>query len=163
MLLLGAALCLAAACGSSDHKESGGQAQPQATAAQGKDTVPTAAAATNPVDQVDIANEKVTLTFWHTQTGPNEAKLKSIIQSFQAKYPNITVDAQFQNSYSENYKKIKTAIVGGGLPDLSVAYPSEVSEYQVAEKVVALDDYINSQKYGFTKAELDDFVPVFLA
>lgn len=165
LALLSVLLLVATACGSSDNKQNDTKAvQPSATAAaQGKDTVATAAASTNAVDKVDITNEKVSLVFWHTQTGPNAEKLKAVIDGFTKKYPNITIDAQFTGNYTDNYKKINAAIVGGGLPDLAVSYPSMVSEYQQADKVVALDDYINSQKYGFTKDELNDFYEPFLA
>lgn len=165
-LLLAVTLAVAA-CGSGDSKkDSSSNATPASTqgAAQGNNAGTAAAAANNnPIDKVDLGSEKVTLTFWHTQTGANADKLTKVIQGFQAKYPNITIDAQFTGNYTDNYKKINTAIVGGGLPDVAVSYPSMVSEYQQADKVIALDDYINSQKYGFTKEELDDFYPAFLA
>ena len=156
-VLLAFMLAIAAACGSGGDKDKAKEEQP---AAQGKDAQ--LAAAANPVDQIDLGSEKVNLVFWHTQQGPNADKLAQVIQGFQQKYPNITVDAQFTGNYTDNYKKLTAAIVGGGLPDLAVSYPSMVSEYQLADKVVALDDYINSQRHGFTREELADFYPGFL-
>ncbi len=165
MLLLVCAVVVVAACGSGNKDEAkesqpaGGAASP---AAQGNN----AGAATqtsNPIDRIDLGAEKVALTFWHTQTGPNEEKLKQVIAGFQQKYPNITIDAQKTGNYTDNYKKVNTAITGGGLPDLSVAYPSMVSDWQQAEKMLALDEYVNSQKYGLTKEELSDFFEPFLA
>ena len=158
LTLLAFMLAIVAACGGGGGDKTD-EAQP---AAGGKDTQPAAQASTNPIDQIDLGNEKVSLVFWHTQSGPNADKLMQVIQGFQQKYPNITIDAQNTGNYTDNYKKLTAAIVGGGLPDLAVSYPSMVSEYQQADKVVALDDYINSQKYGFTREELADFYPGFL-
>jgi multiple sugar transport system substrate-binding protein len=157
LTLFAGAVIAAVACGSGSKEE----AKEALPAAQGKDAQP--AAASNPVDKVDLGSEKINLVFWHTQTGPNEAKLKEVIAGFQQKYPNITVDAQYQGNYTDTYKKINAAIIGGGLPDISVAYPSMVSEFQQADVVLALDDYINSQKYGLTREELSDFFEPFLA
>lgn len=168
LLLLLTAVLAVAACGSSskdeskDQKPAGGAAA-AGGGAQGNNAQPSAQASSNPVDKIDLGSEKISLVFWHTQQGPNADKLKEVIENFQKKYPNITIDAQFTGNYTDNYKKLNTAVEGGGLPDFAVSYPSMVSDYQQRDKVVPLDDYINSQKYGFSKEELDDFNPVFLA
>ena len=172
LLMLASALVVAAGCGSSsDSSKDTKDTKPAATQAasnsgastQATQAAPQQSAASAAIDALDIASEKVTITFWHTQTGPNAEKLKSVIEGFQKKFPNITIDAQFTGNYTDNYKKVNAAIQGGGLPDLSVSYPSMVSDYQQSKKVVELDDYINSKKYGMTKEEMDDFIPSFLA
>jgi ABC-type glycerol-3-phosphate transport system substrate-binding protein len=159
LLLLVPLLLLGVACGSGgDDADDGGPAAAQATApAQPQ------ARADNPVDKVTLGSEQVKLSFWHTQTGPNEAKLKEIIDKFHAKFPNIRIEPEFVDGYTNLYKKLLTAISANQWPDLAVAYPSQVAEYQQANAVVPLDDYITSEKYGFTKAELDDFIESYLA
>jgi len=116
---------------------------------------------TTPVDGVTIS-APVTLTFWHTQTGANAEALKKIIADFQAANPNITIDAQNQGTYTDVYKKSIAAINGGGLPDLSVAYESFVSEYQAANVVLPLENYVNSTKYGLSAQDIQDFYPVYI-
>ncbi len=116
---------------------------------------------TTPIDNVTIS-APVTLTFWHSQTGANAEALKKIIADFQAANPNITIDAQNQGTYTDIYKKSIAAINGGGLPDLSVAYESFVSEYQAAKVVLPLEDYINSTKYGLSAQDIQDFYPVYI-
>ena len=113
------------------------------------------------VDQVSLG-APVEITFWHTQTAAREEKLKKIVADFEAKNPNIKVKLELQGSYNDLFKKNQAAITGGGLPDLSVAYENQVSEYQAADVVVPLDDYINSQKYGLSAEELNDFYPVYI-
>ncbi len=171
LLMLSAMLVVAAACGSGDDKKdeakattapsSGSPAAQATTGAGGAATQ--VAASNNPIDKIDLGNEQIKLVFWHTQQGPNADKLKQVIEGFQKKYPNISIDAQFTGNYTDNYKKVNAAITGGGLPDISVAYPSMVSDWQQADKMLAFDDYINSQKYGLTKEDLADFYPPFLA
>jgi len=84
--------------------------------------------------------------------------------------------------WADTFDPVLTQIVGGALnlsndgltayqrvggsgsvqvvPDLAVSYPSMVSEYQAANVVIPLDDYVNSAKYGLTQAEQDDFLKV---
>jgi multiple sugar transport system substrate-binding protein len=113
------------------------------------------------VDNVDI-KAPVEITFWHTQTGTNADALNKIIAQFQEKYPNIKVKAENQGTYTDLFQKTTAAINGGGLPDLSVAYESFVSEYQSANVVLPLEDYINSTKYGLSAQDLQDFYPVYI-
>jgi len=160
LLLLAPLLVVAAACGSGGDSDS--DDQPQAGAAATAPAQPQAQQ-DNPVDKVTLGSEPVTLTFWHTQTGPNEAKLKQIIDQFQATHPNIKIQPEFVDGYTSLYRKLLTSISAGSWPDIAVAYPSQVAEYQQAEAVVPLDDYITSEKYGFKKEEIDDFIESYLA
>jgi ABC-type glycerol-3-phosphate transport system substrate-binding protein len=149
--LVGAAAIasLAAACRS-------GGGQPQASGGASP------AAKSNPVDSVDLTGKKVELTFWHAKSGAKGDKLNQIIDGFNGSQNTIIVQPQFQNDYTSLYKKLLTSIAGGQLPDLADAYPSQVSEYQSANVVISLDDYINSSKYGLSKADLDDFIKAYL-
>jgi len=136
-----------AACGGGSNKPSaGGVATP---------------AKSNPVDAVDLSGKKIQLTFWHAKSGAKGDKLNSITDAFNSSQNVISVQPQFQSSYTDLYKKLLTSVAGGQLPDLADAYPSQVSEYQSANVVVSLDDYIASNKYGLSKAEQDDFIKAY--
>jgi multiple sugar transport system substrate-binding protein len=141
LAILGGAL---AACGGGTNKTSSGPSQP--------------AAKTNPIDAVDLAGKKIQLTFWHAKSGAKGDKLTSIINVFNSSQSIINVVPQFQGSYTDLYKKLLTSIAGGQVPDLADAYPSQVSEYQSANAVVVLDDYVSSSKYGLSKSEQDDYI-----
>lgn len=118
-----------------------------------------AAGTGSPVDQVTIS-KPVTLNFWEQipDNGPGGQKLAALIKDFQSKNPNITINAQYIGPYADLFQKNQTAIVGGQSPDLSVAYGNEVSNYQQANVIVPLDDYIKSQKYGLTKDDYTDIL-----
>lgn len=108
------------------------------------------------IDNVTIS-KPVTLEFWHTQTGPNKDKLEALIKDFQAKNPNITINAQYVGNYTQLYQKIQTAIAGGQTPDIAVAYENQVADYQTASVIVPLEDYVKSKKYGLTQ---DDYLDI---
>ncbi|HZQ38051.1 MAG TPA: ABC transporter substrate-binding protein [Dehalococcoidia bacterium] len=114
------------------------------------------------VDNVTIS-KPVTITFWHTQSpdGPNGKKLASLIQDFQAKNPNIQINAQYVGNYDDLFQKLETAIAGGQTPDMAVAYPNQVSEYQQANVIIPLDDYVKSQKYGLQKDDYADILQAY--
>ena len=44
-----------------------------------------------------------------------------------------------------------------------MSYESFVSEYQAANVVLPLEDYINSSKYGLSAQDLQDFYPVYIS
>ena len=156
LLLLVPALVLGAACGSSDSKDEA-KSSPQSTApAQPQ------AKADNPVDKVTLS-QPVALTFYHTQTGANAEKLAAIIKDFETKNPNIKINAEFQGNYTDLYKKLLTSVGSNQWPDMTVGYPSQFAEYQQANALIPLDDYIASEKYGLKKDEIDDFIDSYLA
>jgi multiple sugar transport system substrate-binding protein len=115
----------------------------------------------NPVDSVDLTGKKVQITFWHAKTGAKADKLNAIVDAYNSSQNIVNVQPQFQGSYTDLYKKLLTSVAGGQLPDLADAYPSQVSEYQSANVVTVLDDYISSSKYGLSKAEQDDFIKAY--
>jgi multiple sugar transport system substrate-binding protein len=122
---------------------------------------PAATPAANPVDSVDLTGKKIQLTFWHAKSGAKGDKLNAIISAFNSSQPAVTVTPQFQGNYTDLYKKLLTSVAGGQVPDLADAYPSQVSEYQSANAVVPLDDYVHSSKYGLSSSEQDDYIKPF--
>jgi ABC-type glycerol-3-phosphate transport system substrate-binding protein len=124
------------------------------TAAPTKAPAPTAAP-TNPVDSVEI-KAPITITFWHTQSAGRETAMKKIAADFTKANPNITVNLEYINGYTDLYKKMMASIQAGALPDLAVSYESMIADYATAKIVVPLDDYVNSTKYGLTKEDLAD-------
>jgi multiple sugar transport system substrate-binding protein len=126
-------------------------------------TATTAKPAGTAVDNVTIS-APVEVVFWHVSTQTQQDALNKLIDEFNAANPNIKVRPEsIPNSYTGIRQKILAAITAGTTPDLAVAYQNTVAEYANAGKIVALDDYINSAKYGLTAADLADIFPAFLA
>ncbi len=115
---------------------------------------------------VPVTVEKpVKLVFWHTQQ-PDAFRgklLNEMIADFQKQYPWITIESVYQGEYTDLYKKIMAAIAAGNWPDLSVSYPSMISEYMKAGAVIPLDSFIYSTDIGLTKQDMEDIFPGYLA
>ena len=101
------------------------------------------------------------ISFWHQTTGAKADKLNALVDAYNSSQSIVTVQPQYQGTYTDIYKKLLTSVAGGQLPDLADAYPSQVSEYQSANVVMVLDDYMSSSKYGLSKAEQDDFIKAY--
>lgn len=110
------------------------------------------------VDAVDLTGRRIEISFWHTQTGPKADKLNAIVDAFNASQASVAVKPEYQGDYNALFKKLLSAVAAGQTPDIAVSYPSMVSEYASAGSVVTLDDYVNSARYGLTKAERDDYI-----
>jgi len=111
-----------------------------------------------PVDSLNLNGKKIDVSFWHTQTGPKADKLNALVDAFNRSQPSVTVKPEFQGDYNAIFKKLLSAVSAGQTPDVAVSYPNMVSEYQSANAVVALDDYVNSRRYGLSAAEQQDYI-----
>ena len=116
----------------------------------------------SPVDNVTI-DKPVEVGFWHVSTQTQGENLQKMVDEFNTKNPNIKVKAEYAGSYSDIRKKILAGIAAGVTPDIAVSYANDVAEYANAGKIVALDDYINSAKYGLSAADLNDLYAAYLA
>lgn len=141
------------------------------------------AASLSSCSKVDTAH---TIVFYHTMGDSLQAVLKTAVADFQAKFPGWKVS----HSQIGGYDNVKEAIIGDlqakTQPSLAYCYADHVAQYIETGKVVDMQKYINSTdtiKYvdietdadgntiktekeglvGFTKAELDDFVPGYYA
>ena len=111
---------------------------------------------------IDITGP-VTVTLWHTQTGPLAAALTAMVDKFNATNgKGITVTLQYQGTYTQLYQKTLSAIQAEALPDLAVGYESFVADYEKANVVLNLDPYVASAKNGLDKASLDDIYKSYL-
>lgn len=89
--------------------------------------------------------------------------LGEMIRDFEAENPDIQVEIVPKSGYVGIHDAMLTAIssagageaVDSGLPDLSVAFPSMISEYARSGLVVPLDPYISDLEYGLTITDLE--------
>ncbi len=111
----------------------------------------------DPVSKLDPSGQEV--LFWHVSTRKHEQVLMEIIEGFNNSNPyGIKVVPEYAGYYGDIYKKILAGIAAGETPDLAVAYANQVAEYANAGVIVPLDQFINSEKYGFTEEEKEDFM-----
>jgi len=105
-----------------------------------------------------------TVVYWYQHTGSREELMLSLIDEFNRTNEwGITVQGESQGGYDDLYQKIVAGIPANQLPSMAVAYQNQAATYAVQGVLVALDPYMESEKWGYTEEELDDFFPIALA
>lgn len=93
----------------------GGGVATTAPTASGPTAAPPSSAAESPTPSP--TPEPVKLTYFTFSAAPDHLKdLDAIVQAFQQKHPNITIEVQTA-SYDQYFTKLQTAIAGGTAPD----------------------------------------------
>jgi multiple sugar transport system substrate-binding protein len=102
--------------------------------------------------------DRVAVTFWHgMESGINNKVLESKIQEFNAKHPDIFIDAQVYGAADQLGPKLDAAVAGKTPPDLLWWAPAFFPKYAEAGTLRELDDFIAEDK-AFDKADVYDFL-----
>ncbi|MBN1179345.1 MAG: ABC transporter substrate-binding protein [Anaerolineae bacterium] len=110
------------------------------------------------LDNLDPSGQ--TITYWYQHSGSREETMLAMIDDFNATNEwGITVQGEYAGGYDEIYNKIIAGIPSGEVPDLSVAYQNQAATYATQGAVVELTPYIESETWGYTEEELEDFFP----
>ena len=104
--------------------------------------------------------EPATIQFWHVYSGPLEEAMNELVARFEAKYPQIDVEAQFTGGYYPTGQKIAGAIEANDLPNLTVAFEDAAVNWGRAGVLLDLTDYVNDPVIG---VDVNDFLPVEMA
>ena len=132
---------------------------------------------TDVIDEVNVEaydGKPVTITFYHTMGSSLRFVLDKYIAEFNKMYPNITVEHTQVGGYDDIRDQITTELTVGRQPNLAFCYPEHVALYNIANSVVKLNDYIDSDltvttadgntvAFGLTEAEIADFISAFYA
>lgn len=86
------------------------------------------------------SDEKVTIKYWRHDNDAEVKALNQLIASFQKQYPNITVKMEVI-PYDDYETKIRTALAGGGAPDIMGIDGPFVASYAHQEAIIPLDEY----------------------
>ena len=101
-----------------------------------------------------------TVTYWYQHSRSREETLVAMIDDFNATNEwGITVQGEYAGGYGEIYNKVVAGIPAGEVPDIAVAYQNQAATYATQGALVELTPYINSEKWGFTEEEMNDFFP----
>jgi len=120
------------------------------------------ASAGGPYDDVDPSGQ--TIVFWHQHGGVREAGLQAIVAAFNAENPyGITVVAEYQGSYPEVFQKMLLLVGTADAPNLVVAYQDQAASYQYADGLIDIRTFIESETWGLSEADLDDYFAGFIA
>lgn len=115
----------------------------------------------------DDPTQEVKIEFWHCLGHEKSSNLDKIVESFNTKYEGkYHVEAlKIAGSYDALADAIKTKTAAKEIPALTMGYPDSFSTYmgQRIENsaLLRLDNFINDKTYGYTAAEIADFIPAF--
>lgn len=70
---------------------------------------------------------KVTVNFWHSMGGDNEALLQSVVDAYNASQDKVEVVAEYQGNYYDSIAKVQTAIGAGNGPDILQTGSGQIS------------------------------------
>ncbi|GAG16989.1 unnamed protein product, partial [marine sediment metagenome] len=90
-----------------------------------------------------------TVMYWHQHTREREEGLAAMVERFNATNEwGITVNAEHAGSYDDIQNRMVTAIAGGQLPDLVVAYQNQSALYEEAGALTDLTEYVSHPVWG---------------
>lgn len=111
-------------------------------------------------EDVDPTGQEV--TFWYQHSGSREDALKEIIDVFnQENEWGITVVGEFQGGYNDIFQKMLALLGTSDVPNIVVAYQNQAATYQVVDGLIDMNPLVNSEKWGLTDADKEDFFSGF--
>ncbi len=124
--------------------------------------LPLAFAVAQDVETLDPSGQ--TVTFWHQHTRDRETALQEIVADFNAENPyGITVEAAYQGGYGDIFQKMLPILGTDSAPNLVVAYQNQAATYALADGMLDLTPFLESERWGLSEEEQADFFPGFFA
>ena len=111
---------------------------------------------------------EITIKFWHCLGHEKTRNLQIVANKFNEKYAGkYKIDlVKLAGGYDNLADSIKTKTKAGEIPALAMGYPDSFATYMTNDvnnsALYKLDNFINDPEYGYTEAELADFVPGFM-
>jgi len=90
-----------------------------------------------------MAQDTITVRYWHTMSDPETAKLDEMISMFEEANSGIFIDAT-RYAYSDFKEAILTSLAGGEAPDVARLDIAWVSEFAELGALAALDDAVEN-------------------
>jgi multiple sugar transport system substrate-binding protein len=110
----------------------------------------------------DILDKVITIDL-AVRSGAIAEELVTLAAEFKSLYPNITINVEaISGTYDSIHMQILLDILSDNAPDLVIGYPDHLAEFFSNGALVNLSVFIENEEYGFTEAELNDFVGSFL-
>ena len=120
--------------------------------------LPTKPATSGAYSGVDPSGAQISM--WYQFSGAMESTFKKLVDQFNQTNPwKIQLTVTAKGSYNTVYQAILAAIQTKTLPDLSVAYQNQASDYQSANVVLDLTPLVDDSVYGLGDAGKADFIP----
>ena len=76
---------------------------------------------------VGLAQEPVTIEFWHSMSAGHQPSLVSLVDAFMVEYPYITVNLTYQGSYGPTEDKVEASVVARIPPTIVQLYENVIT------------------------------------
>ena len=83
-----------------------------------------------------------------------QAIIQEFIDEFETEYPSVDIELDVVSGYDEMKEATIQDINGGKVPTMTVGYPDHFAEYLITKSIIALDNFIEDEKVGYTQDEL---------
>jgi sn-glycerol 3-phosphate transport system substrate-binding protein len=100
----------------------------------------------------------VTVTVWHSVSGPNAGALENIAKAFNSSQTKYHVELIFQGSYTDSLNKLISSVPSGNIPALIQLDDTSTQIMVDSAAVTPVQDYIDGEHY-----DLSDFDPKALS
>ncbi|UCG43990.1 MAG: ABC transporter substrate-binding protein [candidate division WOR-3 bacterium] len=109
-----------------------------------------------------VAGKKTGVTFWHAMGGPLGDALRTMVEEFEERSPDIDITLVSMGGYSSLSQKLMSAVQVDAPPNMAQMYESWTTQFHELNKLIPLDSFVTSPG-GLTGEEFGDFYPGFLA
>jgi multiple sugar transport system substrate-binding protein len=100
------------------------------------------------------------VVFWHSLSGADEDRLLEMIDDFNASNEwRITVVGEYQGDVTNIYNKVMAGIPADKVPSLVMTDNSLTAAYAAQGLAIPISPYLQSERWGMTPAEQDDYFP----
>ena len=114
------------------------------------------------VDYENVDPSGQTVTFWHQHSRERETALLEIVEEFNTTNEyGITVVAEYQGGYDDIFQKMVALLGTQDTPNIVVAYQNQAATYQLVDGLVDMTPLVESERWGLTQEDIDDFFPGF--
>ncbi len=113
----------------------------------------------------ELGTKEITIDFWtgfkEYDNRDNNDILRDLAADFKEIYPNITVNVKGYDTYNDLTDAVTKALASNDNPALVQTYPDHVAGYNSSNSVLPLDNFIESEKWGLTSDDIEDFVSAY--
>lgn len=102
-----------------------------------------------------IAHGKTKINFWNGLTGPDGQVMYTLVEEFNATYPDIEVEQQ-QIEWNTYWDKLLASLVAGTAPEVFIVHINEIPVFQSKGVVQPLDRFLDDIPHEDRIAEVWD-------
>lgn len=112
-------------------------------------------------EEDDSADDRVTITFWHSFVSSTIPALNELLEKFEHEYPRIKVKAQYIPTGDALLQKLITAVQSRTAPDVSWVHAEYFEALAGADAIYPME-YFLSGPNGLSQEEMKDFYPALM-